>query len=116
MTLPRWRAGLLPLLRADRITAPTTRGDPPMPHLRRPNRTPAPPPRGDPPIPPLGPRPPPRAGLAGIAGLSPPEMFRLRARGNAPRRDTAVILVFQEGGASQFETYAPKPDAPAEMR
>lgn len=59
------------------------------------------------------------AGLMGLAGLSLPEVLRLRARAadsGATPRDTAVIYVLQEGGASQFETYDPKPDAAADIR
>jgi hypothetical protein len=58
-----------------------------------------------------------RAGLAGVASLT--EVLALRARdvqpGQTPR-DTAVILVLQEGGASQLETWDPKPDADDSIR
>jgi hypothetical protein len=61
-----------------------------------------------------------QSGLMGLAGLSLPELFRLRAdaadAGGVPREDTAVIYVLQEGGASQFETYDPKPGAPDDSR
>jgi len=60
-----------------------------------------------------------RAGLWGLAGMSLPEVLRCQARGveaGGERRDTAVIYILQEGGASQFETYDPKPSAPAEIR
>lgn len=54
-----------------------------------------------------------------MAGLSLADVLRLKARseetGTAPR-DTAVIFVLQEGGASQFETYDPKPLSPIEVR
>src|SRR4051812_25066537 len=58
-----------------------------------------------------------RAGLLGLAGLSLPELLRLRAQG-APEKgkDTAVIYVVLGGGPSQFETYDPKPSAPANIR
>lgn len=59
------------------------------------------------------------AGLMGLAGLSLPEILRLRshaAESGSPPRDTAVIYVLQEGGASQFETYDPKPDSGADIR
>jgi hypothetical protein len=57
-----------------------------------------------------------KAGFLGLAGLSLPDLFRLRARGAASDRDTAVILLWLDGGPSQIETYDPKPDAPAEYR
>ena len=58
-----------------------------------------------------------QAGLMGLAGLSLPEVLRLRASaaGSTPP-DTAVIYVLQEGGASQLETWDPKPDTSAEIR
>ena len=54
----------------------------------------------------------------GLAGLTLPDVLRLRARAanGDSQPDTAVIYVVQGGGASQFETYDPKPDAPAEIR
>jgi hypothetical protein len=57
-----------------------------------------------------------QAGLMGLAGLSLPDLLRLRAAGAEPRRDTAVIYVLQEGGAPQHETWDPKPDAGSEAR
>ena len=60
-----------------------------------------------------------QAGLLGLAGLSLPDVLRLRALSAASassRPDTAVIYVMLGGGASQFETYDPKPSAPAEIR
>lgn len=60
-----------------------------------------------------------QAGLTGLAGLSLSDLLRLRAQsataGAAPR-DTAVIYVLQEGGASQLETWDPKPEAGDEIR
>ena len=59
-----------------------------------------------------------QAGLMGLAGLSLPDVLRLRAaaaQGRTPP-DTAVIYVLQEGGASQLETWDPKPDTSAEIR
>lgn len=56
-----------------------------------------------------------RAGLAGVGALSLPGLIRARTATPA-RRDTAVIFLLQEGGASQFETYDPKPTAPEEIR
>jgi hypothetical protein len=59
-----------------------------------------------------------RAGLAGFASLSLPEIFQLRARADdgASRAKTAVILVWLRGGASHLETYDPKPEASSEFR
>jgi hypothetical protein len=60
-----------------------------------------------------------RAGL-GLAGLGLPGSFgagRLEARQSPdPTPDTSVILFWMWGGPSQFETFDPKPDAPAEIR
>src|SRR5215471_9832678 len=58
-----------------------------------------------------------QTGLAGLAGLSLPDLLRRRASGatkNADRK--AVILVWLSGGPSQLDTWDPKPDAPAEVR
>lgn len=60
-----------------------------------------------------------RAGLAGVVSLSLADVLALRARAALPSetpRDTAVILVLQEGGASQLETWDPKPDAEDSIR
>jgi hypothetical protein len=72
-----------------------------------------------------------RAGLAGLAGVSLADLLRLEASGPAKSpldsqpgssgattavADPAVIYILQEGGASQFETYDPKPLAPPEIR
>jgi uncharacterized protein (DUF1501 family) len=59
-----------------------------------------------------------RAGLTGLAGLSLPELFALRARaGSLPVAErTALLVVWLQGGASHLETYDPKPDAPSEIR
>src|SRR3954464_15484351 len=53
----------------------------------------------------------PALGGPGLADL-------LEARATAGRADpeTSVILFWMWGGPSQFETYDPKPDAPAEIR
>jgi uncharacterized protein (DUF1501 family) len=59
-----------------------------------------------------------QTGLAGLAGLSLPELLRCRAQGagsaNADRK--AVILIWLSGGPSHIDTWDPKPDAPAEVR
>jgi uncharacterized protein (DUF1501 family) len=58
-----------------------------------------------------------RVGLAGFAGLTLPELFRLRATaGTRPPERTALIVVWLQGGASHLETYDPKPLAPSEVR
>jgi hypothetical protein len=54
---------------------------------------------------------------AGGAGLALSDVLRLRAsQPLAESRDTAVIQVWLGGGPSQFETFDPKPLAPAEIR
>lgn len=57
--------------------------------------------------------------LAGGATLTLADVLRLRAQG-APgageSADTAVIQIWLGGGPSQFETFDPKPEAPAEFR
>ncbi len=57
-----------------------------------------------------------KAGFLGLAGLTLPDLLRLRAEGSARKKDTAVILLWLDGGPSQLETYDPKPEAPAEYR
>jgi len=60
-----------------------------------------------------------QAGFLGLAGLSLADLFRLQAAQAAagqPKKQTACILVWLDGGPPQHETYDPKPDAPAEYR
>jgi uncharacterized protein (DUF1501 family) len=58
-----------------------------------------------------------QTGLAGVAGLSLPELLRRRAQGAAKSADRkAVILIWLSGGPSQLDTWDPKPDAAAEIR
>ena len=59
-----------------------------------------------------------QTGLAGVAGLSLPDLLRCRARGaGVGRADRkAVILIWLSGGPSQLDTWDPKPDAPGEVR
>ncbi|MCA9098958.1 MAG: DUF1501 domain-containing protein, partial [Planctomycetaceae bacterium] len=60
-----------------------------------------------------------KAGFLGGVGLSLTDVLRLRSLGaeSSPNRpNTAVIFVELAGGPTQFETYDPKPDAPAEFR
>jgi uncharacterized protein (DUF1501 family) len=60
-----------------------------------------------------------KIGSLGLAGLTLPDLLRLRAADNAAGKDvadTAVIQLWCNGGPTQFETYDPKPEAPAEYR
>jgi uncharacterized protein (DUF1501 family) len=57
-----------------------------------------------------------RAGLAGVSGLTLPELIALRAGSGSEGERTALLVVWLQGGASHLETYDPKPDAPAEVR
>jgi uncharacterized protein (DUF1501 family) len=59
-----------------------------------------------------------QTGLAGLAGLSLPELLRCQAQGaaSAGARRKAVILIWLSGGPSHLDTWDPKPDAPAEVR
>ena len=59
--------------------------------------------------------------FAGGAGLSLSDVLALQAAGaksgsRAVAKDTAVIQIWLGGGPSQFETFDPKPAAPAEFR
>ncbi|MGE3805089.1 MAG: DUF1501 domain-containing protein [Gemmataceae bacterium] len=59
-----------------------------------------------------------RLGALGAGGLTLPNLFALqesRAAAGKPKAD-AVILVFLWGAPSQYETWDPKPEAPAEIR
>ncbi len=59
------------------------------------------------------------AGCLGVAGLALPDWLRLRARAaeeGRPTRDTAVILIWLDGGPTHLDTYDMKPGAPAEYR
>jgi uncharacterized protein (DUF1501 family) len=59
-----------------------------------------------------------RAGALGAAGLTLPQLLRLREAqaGDARTLADACILVFLWGAPSQFETFDPKPDAPDGVR
>ncbi|MDA1055383.1 MAG: DUF1501 domain-containing protein [Planctomycetota bacterium] len=56
--------------------------------------------------------------IAGLGVLSLPNLLRLRAEAaQAPgAKKRSLILLWQDGGASHFETFDPKPDAPSEYR
>jgi hypothetical protein len=61
-----------------------------------------------------------KASLAGLAGLSVPDLLRLRARaaesGRAAPGPKSVILLWMAGGPSQIDTWDPKPDRPLQNR
>jgi hypothetical protein len=56
-----------------------------------------------------------RAGFLGLGSLTMGDLFRLRAQA-ANATDTAVILVFLQGGPSHLETYDMKPKSPDSIR
>src|SRR5207302_1255347 len=59
-------------------------------------------------------------GVAGMASIGLPELLRARAAAAdgpaGPTRNTAVILIWLDGGPSHLDLYDMKPDAPAEYR
>lgn len=60
-----------------------------------------------------------KIGALGLGGLALPDLLRVRAADAAAGKsgpDTAAILIWCDGGPSQFETYDPKPEAPVEYR
>ncbi len=60
-----------------------------------------------------------RVGGLGLGGLTLPTVLRARALGSAqglPVPARSVIQIILAGAPSQFETYDPKPDAPADIR
>lgn len=57
-----------------------------------------------------------RAGSLGLAGLTLPDLLRLRAASEAPTKDTSVILIWKGGGPSHIDMWDLKPDAPVEYR
>ena len=59
-----------------------------------------------------------RCGIAGLTSLSLPGLLKLRAQAGekSPSERTALIVVWLHGGASHFETYDPKPEAPDGIR
>ncbi len=60
-----------------------------------------------------------QAGVLGAAGLALPDWLRLKARASESgqaARDTAVILIWLDGGPTHLDTYDLKPEAPAEYR
>ncbi|MBS0266630.1 MAG: DUF1501 domain-containing protein [Planctomycetes bacterium] len=61
-----------------------------------------------------------KAGLAGIAGLSLPDLLRVRAAaadsGQAMKSHKSVILLWMAGGPSHIDTLDPKPNRPYQNR
>lgn len=66
-----------------------------------------------------------KAGFLGAAGLTIADLLRLRAEAGTSAsgekrgvgaKDTAVILMWLDGGPSQLESYDPKPNAPSTYR
>ncbi len=63
-----------------------------------------------------------QTGLAGLAGLSLPELLRSRAEAAGAASDQgdhgrkSVILFWLSGGPSHIDMWDPKPDAPSEIR
>src|SRR5262245_15150716 len=58
-------------------------------------------------------------GSLGVAGLTLPNVLRARAAAAESRqakKNKSVILYWLDGGPTHFETYDPKPNAPAEYR
>ncbi len=56
------------------------------------------------------------AGGLALGGLNLPALLHARAVSGKPARDRSVILLFLDGGASQYETFDPKTDIPKEYR
>ena len=60
-----------------------------------------------------------KAGLAGLAGLTLPDLLRLRAeaaaKGQSMGRNKSVILLWMTGGPSHIDTWDVKPEAPQEI-
>lgn len=60
-----------------------------------------------------------RAGFLGLAGLTLPDLLRMRAAAadhGKESKDTSVILIWKGGGPSHIDTWDLKPEAPAEYR
>ncbi len=59
-----------------------------------------------------------RQAMAGVGILSMPNVLRLRAEAPlaAGARKRSLIVLWQDGGPSHFETFDPKPQAPIEFR
>ena len=58
-----------------------------------------------------------RLGLTTLIGGGLSDALRMRAQAALPgARPTSCILIWMDGGPSHYETFDPKPDAPAEIR
>jgi hypothetical protein len=59
-----------------------------------------------------------QTGLAGIAGLTLPDVLRLRPQARAAQNSSfkSVIIFWLSGGPSHLDTWDPKPEAPVETR
>lgn len=57
-----------------------------------------------------------QVGALTLGGISLPEVLAARESAGTSRSDTAVILLYLNGGASQLETYDLKPGAPSDYR
>lgn len=60
-----------------------------------------------------------KLGLGGLLGGGLVDALRLRGRAalaGGTSRKTSCILIWMDGGPSHYETFDPKPDAPAEIR
>jgi hypothetical protein len=57
-----------------------------------------------------------RVGALGLAGLTLPDVLRLRAASGSASSPRAVIMVCLAGGPSHMDMYDLKPDAPADYR
>jgi hypothetical protein len=57
-----------------------------------------------------------KAGVAGLAGLTLPQLLRLRAADRTRSNRKSVILLWMAGGPSQIDTLDPKPNRPLENR
>ena len=60
-------------------------------------------------------------GLRGALGVGLCDLLRLRASAEsapaaAPAKNVNCIMIWMDGGPSHYETFDPKPDAPAEIR
>lgn len=53
---------------------------------------------------------------AGLFGLTLPRFLGMASASTPPKRDVSCIFLFLAGGASQYETFDPKPNAPVEIR
>lgn len=57
-----------------------------------------------------------KASLAGMAGLTLPDLLAQRARSATAGKNRSVILLWMAGGPSHIDTLDPKPDRPPENR